>query len=152
MTVGEVCTRQVVIARRDEHVCEAAERMRDFHVGTLVVVDEHHGRRIPVGVITDRDLVVRVLCNKARDDHALVVGHVMTPQPLTAREDENLWDAIKTMRSRGVRRLLVVNDQGGLEGILSFDDVIDCVAEELSELSALMSREQERERDVADRH
>ena len=59
MTCGEFCNRQVVIARRDERVAEAARRLRDFHVGTLIVVAEQDGRRIPVGILTDRDLVVR---------------------------------------------------------------------------------------------
>lgn len=148
MTVGECCNRQVVIARRDEHLSEVARRMRDFHVGTLVVVDEHDGRRIPVGVVTDRDLVVRVLSDGARGFDALVVGNVMTTEPVTAREEDNLWDVLKKMRSFGVRRLPVVNDRGGLEGILSFDDLIDLIAEELSDLSTLVSREQKREREA----
>jgi CBS domain-containing protein len=148
MTVGEFCSRQVVFARRDEHVTEAARRMRDLHVGTLVVVDEHDGRRIPVGVVTDRDLVVRVLSEGVRDADALAVDKVMTTEPVTAREDDNLWDVVKKMRAFGIRRLPVVNDMGGLEGILSFDDLIDSVAEELSDLSSLMSREQKREREA----
>lgn len=148
MTVGEFCNRQVVIARRDEHLGEIARRMRDFHVGTLVVVDERDGRRIPVGVITDRDLVVRVLADRVGAFETLVVGHVMTTEPVTAREGDNLWDVIKKMRSFGIRRLPVVNDQGGLEGILSFDDLIDVITEELSDLNALVSREQRREREA----
>ncbi len=123
MTVGEFCNRQVVIARRDEYVTVAAQRMRDLHVGTLVVVDAQDGRRIPVGLVTDRDLVVRVLSDGARA-------------------------VIKKMRSFGVRRLPVVNDRGGLEGILSVDDLIDLVAEELSDLKTLVSREQKRERET----
>jgi CBS domain-containing protein len=148
MTVGEFCNRQVVIARRDERLSEAARRMRDLHVGTLVVVDEHEGQRIPVGVVTDRDLVVRVLSNDARDFDALVVDNVMTTQLVTAREEDSLWDVVKKMRSFGIRRLPVVNDRGGLEGILSFDDLIDLLAEELSDLSNLVSREQRREREA----
>jgi CBS domain-containing protein len=148
MTVGEFCNRQVVIARRDEHLNEAARRMRDLHVGTLVVVDEHDGRRIPVGVLTDRDLVVRVLSHDARNFDALVVDNVMTTQLVTAREEESLPDVLKKMRSFGIRRLPIVNDAGGLEGILSFDDLIDLLAEELSDLSNLVSREQRREREA----
>jgi CBS domain-containing protein len=152
MTVGEVCNRQVVIARGDEHVREAAERMRDLHVGTLVVIDERDGRRVPVGIVTDRDLVIRVLSAGAQGFDALVLRDIMTTEPVTAREGENLWDVIKKMRSFGVRRLLVVNDQGDLQGILSIDDLIDLVAEELSDLSTLISREQTREHEMEHRH
>ena len=142
MTVGEFCNRQVVIAHADDHLDEIARRMRDCHVGTLVVVEEHDNQRVPVGMVTDRDLVVRVLSDGARDFDALVVGNVMTTDPTTAREEDNLSDAIKRMHAVGVRRLPVVNDLGGLEGIVSIDDLIDLVAAELSELSALVSRRQ----------
>lgn len=77
-----------------------------------------------------------------------MVANVMTSEPVTAREEENLWDVIRKMRSFGIRGLPVVNDRGGLEGILSFDDLIDLVAEELSDLSTLVSREQKRERET----
>ncbi len=147
MTVGELCNRQVVIANRSDSLVEAAQRIRDFHVGTLVVVDEQNGRRVPVGVVTDRDLVVSVLAANLRDLGALNVGDVMTTELVTAHERDNLFDALKKMRSFGVRRLPVVNDNGGLEGILTFDDVVDVVAEELSDLSTLIAREQKRERE-----
>ena len=58
MTVGELCNRAVVFAREEETVREAARRMRDMHVGDLVIVREEDGRRVPVGIVTDRDLVV----------------------------------------------------------------------------------------------
>jgi CBS domain-containing protein len=148
MTVGELCNRQVVVARSDERLVEAARRIREFHVGTLVVVDEQDGRRIPVGIVTDRDFVVRVLAEDGRDAGTLVVGDVMSEPLVTAREQEGLLEALKRMRSFGVRRLPIVNDRGGLEGILTFDDLVDLVAEELSDLSGLVAREQKRERTV----
>jgi CBS domain-containing protein len=149
MTAGEFCNRQVVIARRDERVAEAARRIRDFHVGTLIVIDEQDGLRIPVGILTDRDLVVRVLTADGHDIDALVIDNVMTRTLVTVPEYDSLFDALKKMRSFGVRRLPVVNEHGGLEGLLTFDDLIDVVAEELSDLSALVSREQKREREAA---
>jgi CBS domain-containing protein len=148
MTAGEFCNRQVVISRPDERVAEAARRIRDFHVGTLIVVDEQDGRRVPVGILTDRDLVVRVLTADGHDIDALVVDNVMTRTLVTVPEHESLFDALKKMRSFGVRRLPVVNEHGGLEGLLTFDDLIDVVAEALSDLSALVSREQKREREA----
>jgi len=147
MTVGDFCNRQVVLACREESVTEAARRMRDFHVGTLVVVDEHEGRRFPVGVLTDRDLVVRILAQDRRAADATVVGEAMTSKLVTAQETDDLVDALKKMRSFGVRRLPVVNESGGLEGVLAFDDLVEFVADELSDLSSLLAREQKRERE-----
>ncbi len=146
--MGAFRNRQAVIARRDESLTEAARRIRDFHVGTLIVVDDADGRRILVGVLTDRDLVVSVLARNGRDIDSLNVGDVMTAEPVTARGDENLLDALKKMRTFGVRRLPIVSDKGALEGILIFDDVIDLVAEELSDLTNLVAREQKREREA----
>jgi CBS domain-containing protein len=141
MTVGEFCNRQVVFARRQETIAEAARRMRDFHVGTLVVIDDQDGRRLPVGVLTDRDLVVRVLVHDAPFGEARVVGDVMSSKLLTAVESDDMVGALKKMRSFGVRRLPVINERGGLEGILALDDLVEFVAEELSDLSSLLARE-----------
>ncbi len=149
MTAGEVCNRKVVIAHRDDSIADAARRIRDFHVGTLVVVEEPgEARRHPVGILTDRDIVVRVLAENGRHLEALHVGDVMTRDLVTSREDENLLDALKKMRSFGIRRLPVVNAQGGLEGIVTFDDLVDLVAGELNDLAQLVAREQRREREV----
>ncbi len=147
MTVGEFCNRQVVFARRQENIAEAARRMRDFHVGTLVVIDDQDGPRLPVGVLTDRDLVVRVLAQDGPAAGATAIGDVMTSKLVTAQEGDDLVDALKKMRSFGVRRLPVVNERGGLEGILAFDDLVEFVADELSDLSSLLAREQKRERE-----
>jgi len=147
MTVGEFCNRQVVFARRQEGIAEAARRMRDFHVGTLVVIDDQDGRRLPVGVLTDRDLVVRVLSQDGPVDRTRVVGDVMSSKLLTAVESDDLVGALKKMRSFGVRRLPVVNERGGPEAILAFDDLVEFVAGGLSDLSSLLAREQKRERE-----
>jgi CBS domain-containing protein len=147
MTVGEFCNRQVVFARRQESIAEAARRMRDLHVGTLVVIDDQEGCRLPVGVLTDRELVMRVLAQDGPVGEARVVGDVMSSKLLTAVESDDLVGALKRKRSFGVRRLPVVNERGGLEGILAFDDLVEFVAEELSDLSSLLAREQKGERE-----
>ncbi len=99
MTVGEICNRKVVIAHKDDTIADAARRIRDFHVGTLVVVDTpEEARRRPVGILTDRDIVVRVLAENGRHFEGLRVGDVMTRNLVTSPEDESLLDAIKKMR------------------------------------------------------
>ena len=148
MTAGEFCTRQVVTIHREDTLVEAAQRIRKHHVGTLVVVEEKDGQRMPVGLLTDRDLVVCVLTEGREHVEGLVVDGVMSRHPITAREDDDLLTALNQMRNFGVRRLPIVNDKGGLEGILTFDDLIELVAEELSSLSSLVSRARRREREV----
>jgi CBS domain-containing protein len=148
MTAGEFCTRQVVTIHREDTLVEAAQRIRKHHVGTLVVVDEKDGQQMPVGLVTDRDLVVCGLAQSREHVEGLVVDNMMSRHPITARENDDLLTALNQMRNFGVRRLPIVNDKGGLEGILTFDDLIELVAEELSGLSSLVSRARRREREV----
>jgi len=129
---------------------DAARRMRDEHVGSLVVVDEAAGRRIPIGILTDRDLVVGVLARIDRRIDAVTVGDVMTSDVVKAWEDDDLADTWKRMRSYGVRRIPVVDADGALAGIVAFDDLVEWLQEQVNDLTQLLSRErrQEQERTV----
>ena len=109
MSIGEICNRETVFTTKGSSISQAAQLMREQHVGDLVVVEEKAGRRIPVGILTDRDLVIEIL-------------------------------------AKGVRRVPVVDADGALAGIVSADDLLDLLADELTALARLLSREQARER------
>lgn len=149
-TAGEICNRTVVIAKRTEPVREVAQRMLDYHVGSIVVVDEIGGQRVPVGIVTDRDIVLAIVTSD-RSASTTAVEEVMSSEIVKAWEDDDASDAIKRMRSCGIRRLPVVNDDDGLEGIIVFDDILEYVVEQIDDLANLLSREQRRERDREDR-
>jgi CBS domain-containing protein len=144
MTVGDICTRSVVTAHADETVVEAARRMRDRHVGDLLVTDT---QARPTGILTDRDIVVSAVAQSPDRLESLLVGDVMSRDVLTVRTGETLDEALKMMRGRGVRRLPVVSADGRLEGLVAFDDILELMSEELGELVALVAREQKLERD-----
>lgn len=144
MPIGEICNREVFIVQRDTTVQEAAQLMRQHHVGALVVVQEVSGKRKPVGLVTDRDLVVEVLATQL-DAETITVGDIMLPELVTVPESSGVFEAIQFMRAKAVRRLPVVDGQGALIGIVALDDLLSLLAEELSELSVLVSREQEKE-------
>ena len=141
MPVGEICNREVVFAARTTTIVEAAQLMRRYHVGDLVVADEVEGRRVPVGMVTDRDLVVEVLAREQPFD-ACTVDAVMSAGVVCVPESTGLIETIQLMRSHGVRRLPVVDANGALVGILAADDLL---AEELSALARIGRRGQERE-------
>jgi CBS domain-containing protein len=143
MTVGDICTRAVVMADRDETLVEAARRMRDHHVGDLVVIDS---QTRPVGILTDRDIVVAAVAQSADRLDSLTVGDVMTRDPLTARDHEPVEVALDRMQSRGVRRLPVLSADGRLEGLVSLDDILENINDDLTSLIRLVAREQKRER------
>ncbi|MDZ7595258.1 MAG: CBS domain-containing protein [Thiobacillus sp.] len=144
MAVGEICNREVVIAEKTFSVVDAALLMRKHHVGDLVVVEEKNGRKHPVGIVTDRDIVVEVVAAGVNPD-ALKVGDIMGPEVATVREGEGLFEALRHMRDKGVRRMPVVDRDGGLVGILTLDDLLSLLAEEMTELAKLVSRERQRE-------
>ena len=147
MTVGDVCTRSVVTATADETIADASKRMRDKHVGTVVVVDGE-GRHRPTGILTDRDIVIGVVAQSPDKVESLLVGDVMTRELATARPSGTLHSALSTMQSRGIRRLPVVSGDGRLEGLIAFDDILEVTSEELSELVGLVAREQKLEREL----
>ena len=144
MSVGEYCNRAVVVAAKSTEIREAARLMRGHHVGDLIIVEPRGGENIPLGIVTDRDLVIEVLAQEL-DPDALTVADIMSPDPCTAQEDDDLWATLNRMRNEGIRRLPVVNARGGLEGILTADDVLDLFAEGLMDLVKLMQKEVYRE-------
>jgi CBS domain-containing protein len=144
MPIGEFCNREVVFATREMSVQEAAQLMRQYHVGDLVVVDEIDGKRVPVGIVTDRDIVIEII-SQSLDLTEFSVGDIMSPQLITVQEKEGVFETIRLMRSKGIRRIPVVNQEGGLEGLVSADDILDLLAEEMAELAKVAPRGQERE-------
>lgn len=147
MTVGELCVRQVAVVRGDETVVEAARCMREHHVGCVIVVEERSGDYFPVGILTDRDIVVSIVAKDPEHLTRLTVGDVMTTELTTAREGESVAEVFKRMRGRSIRRVPVVNERGALQGILSVDDLIEYLCEELTDLAKLIAHQQNRERE-----
>lgn len=144
MSISEFCNREVVFATREMSIPEAAQLMRDYHVGDIVVVDEIDGKRVPVGIITDRDIVIEIIA-QALDLNDFNVGDIMSPQLFSVQEKDGVLEAIRLMRSKGIRRLPVVTEEGGLAGIVTADDILDLLAEEMADLAKVAPREQARE-------
>lgn len=145
MSVGALCNRDVIVALRDTPIIDAAWLMRQFHVGSLVVVDQKEGKRRPVGIVTDRDIVLEIVADGAPPEKR-TVGDIMSSNLVAARESDDLLDTIKLMRSKGVRRLPVVNAEGALIGVFALDDLVELFAEQLTSLAVLIAHEQKQER------
>ena len=146
MTIGSICKRNVAVAPKGESVVDAAKRMRMMHVGTVIVVEEREGRQVPIGILTDRDIVLSIVASDAEHLPFLSIADAMSDDLLTASEETSLVDALKLMQERGVRRLPVVDHSGALAGIVTADDVIRFLADELGEVAKLLNREEQVER------
>jgi len=144
MSVGEFCNREVIVANKDTTVVEIAQLMRQHHVGSIVIVESNGSNNVPVGIITDRDIVLEIVAPQL-DLDAVTAGDIMSGELLIAREVDGLWETLKRMRSHGVRRVPVINDEEVLLGILSVDDTLEILSNEFSELVSLMNRERHKE-------
>ena len=137
MTIANICVRDVDRAEVEETACQAAIRMRQRAVGTLVIVN---AARQPIGIITDRDIMERVVA-EARDATNTLVGDIMSRDLMTIAEDEPIQVALPRMRRGGFRRLPVVDREGSLVGLVSMDDILMLLSEELAQIGQLVKRE-----------
>ena len=136
MSIARICQRNVDTAEPFESVRTAAQRMTTRSVGMLLVLDN---QRRPTGILTDRDIALRC-AGEGRDPATTTVVEIMTPSPRVVSEMSSVEDALTVMRTHGVRRLPVVNPLGELVGVLSLDDVLALLAEELWEMGRVIQR------------
>jgi len=135
--IGELCSKPAVTASPDTTAREAAHRMWTRKVGALVVVNR---RGVPIGVVTDRDIAVKVVAQGA-DPASVRVGSLLARRPVVIREDAGVLDATKLLSRRGVRRLPVVSRTGKLVGIISLDDLLMLIGSELSHIASTLASE-----------
>ena len=138
MKTADLCRKPVVTANAGTSLIEVARLMRTHHVGSVVVVNG--AQRKPVGIVTDRDIVVEVVA-MGLDATTMTAGDIMTQSPAVSNSgDDALW-ALKIMRDRGVRRLPVVDGNGELAGMLAFDDLMQHVGTTLGDIAQVIGTE-----------
>lgn len=145
MLLKEFCTTEVVYCTRDTTVLEAAQLMRRKHIGDLVVVDDPDEELVPVGLITDRDIVVKVIGNELSASSTRV-GEIMRTPLVVASEAEDASAAISRMRDHGVRRIPITTRHGKLAGIVTLDDLLRCLRYEVDSLLDIVTKQQDQER------
>jgi len=143
MEISTLCRKNVITVREHDELIAAAEIMRTRHVGYLVVIRPGTADVAPepAGVLTDRDIVIKVVAMQA-DPRTLTVGDVMTRQPVVVSETESVNKALGEMRRVGVRRLPVVGVRGQLVGVLSIDDIVEMLADGLNAVAGSIRNEQ----------
>jgi CBS domain-containing protein len=144
MLIGDICTREVVQCDRTTSASDVAQLMRHSHVGDVVVVDQPNGKKVAIGIVTDRDLVVQVMAAE-RDPLTTTAGDIMGPDLVTVGERNTIHETAELMRLKGVRRIPVVDEDGGLLGIVALDDLLTEIGEELTLLGKVFARGQVQE-------
>ena len=144
MKLKELCTPDVVYCTAQISALHAAHLMRERHVGDLVIIDESEQTPAPIGIVTDRDIVVEVLA-KDLDPATTPVGQIMRTPLVIARTSEEADNALERMRAHGVRRIPVLDEHEQLTGILSLDDLLKRLAADAAGLADIVTREQDRE-------
>jgi CBS domain-containing protein len=139
MKTEDFCKPNVVCARRETSLTEAARLMRENHVGCVVVVDAPEGGR-PIGILTDRDIVVEIVAADL-DHRGVTVAEIMTTPVVTVGEDEDAFAALRAMRLRGIRRVPIVDKDGFLVGITTLDDILDVTGDTFSDIVGAISSE-----------
>ncbi len=134
LNVGHIASRVVVVAERETPILRVAQLMRENHIGAVIIIEDEPPRNRPIGIITDRDLVVEVLALEM-DYRVFTAGDIMTSNPTTVCETDAVFDAFERMQRSAVRRLPVVDAEGRLVGIVAFDDLVELLAQELGDLA-----------------
>lgn len=147
MKIGEICSRSVVHTTRSTSIRDAAELMRYHHVGDLVLTEQGGEGLRPVGIVTDRDLVVEILA-KGVDPDSVTLADLVTTELVTIAEQATVFECSQLMQARGIRRIPVVDAAGTLVGIVSLDDLLEFIAEEIGLLSRISPRQAAREADA----
>jgi CBS domain-containing protein len=142
MSISEFCRHDVVCASRDTTVTEAASLMRQHHIGDVIVVEQRGGKPMPIGIVTDRDIVMEVIAAGV-DPRQLKLGDLRLNPLVTIAEGASYAQTVSKMSVEGVRRMPVVKADGTLAGIITLDDMLWQLAGPLAALAGLSGRGRE---------
>ena len=145
MKIGEICKRHVITTTKDSTAHELAYLMAKDHVGSVVIVEKQAAGMCPIGIVTDRDLALKVIANKL-DPNICTAENLMNEELITGYLSSGVTETMRHMRRNGIRRLPVVDHNQVLAGIITIDDLIDVVMSELSELSETITSGHYKER------
>ncbi len=136
MSLGNLCRREVVVVDQGTPIKEAVKFMEEKNIGSVIVV----GGGKPVGIVTDRDILLRVV-NKGLDPEKSSVDDVMTKEIVTLKEGMGLFEALEQVKGKGIRRFPIVDARGNLKGIMTLDDIIYLLGKEMADVASIIERE-----------
>lgn len=145
MPINECCKRDVVCCDPELSLPDTAALMRKNHVGDVIVIEARSGVRVPIGIVTDRDIVIETMALQL-DAALFTAGDIMNAPLVTVKENAGFIETLRLMRSHGIRRMPVVTETGTLYGMVTADDIVRTLALELSLITEAMSGQTAQER------
>ncbi len=142
-SLKDFATAVVAVVEPETTALVAAQLMRQHHIGALVVVDAEQKVR-PVGIVTDRDLVLALMA-EGLDPAMFTVGDIMSVGLVLAAPEMDAMEAVKLMRANRLRRLVIAGAAGRLTGIVTLEDLLELLARELANLAAAALGARDRE-------
>jgi CBS domain-containing protein len=146
MAIRSICQTNVVTLEKTSTLKAAAQLMQEEHVGSIIIVERLNGRVVPAGIITDRDIALTIGSWKTPQD--LRVEQIMQTHPITINVNEGIYDAILVMRKKGIKRLPVTNDDGSLFGVISADEVLKLMGDEINNLAKISDSQLRNEKGI----
>ncbi len=143
MNIGPICSRETIIASPSDSIQAASQLMLQYNIGSLVIVETDTKGNKPIAIVTDRDIVLKVIARELKISE-VKLADIMTTKLLTAKETDDVYETLKKMRAKVVRRIPVVDDEGYLKGILTIDDLLEFFNKEMGEIVSLFKKEQGR--------
>lgn len=143
--IGEICNRSVITVSKNASILEVVREMRKHHIGDVIVTERTDGVEKPLGIVTDRDIVIELLAEEVALG-TVNVGDVMSMTLVTAPHDADLFETLRFMGIKGVHHIPVLDDDGGLFGVLSVNDLMSVLTKELSFIAGISAKQIERER------
>ncbi len=141
----DFATSSVAVVEPETPAVVVAQLMRRHHIGALVVVDATEKTR-PIGIVTDRDLVLELMA-EGLDPAVFTAGDIMSVDLVLATPQMDAMEAVELMKTHRLRRLVITDDAGGLVGIVTMEDVLELLASELANLAAGLAGARDREID-----
>ncbi len=137
MMLDDISKKQVATLSGEDSIQKAAQKMRDKNVGSIVVMD---AQQHPVGIVTDRDIVVQVVAEGVGPS-GQTVADIMSQNLLILRTSNSLQEAVRSMDEKCVRRAPVVDEHGALYGLVSLDDLLILLSQCLSKCAELIKKQ-----------
>lgn len=135
MSIRSICQTNVVTIDKRASLQEASVLMSRYHVGCVIVIDKNDPRKIPQGIITDRDLALAI--GKSTSPNEFLVERFMQSNPVTIDTDMGIYEAITIMRNEGIKRLPVVDYEGSIYGVVSAHDLLSLMVEEIHNIASI---------------